>query len=79
MWIERDRFIYRHNPDDTIDAFCTACMKIICSVCTLAAAMEAETNHTCQALNPHLPKAQVKLQIRLFSTFISHNETRDGN
>jgi hypothetical protein len=54
MWIEGAPFVYRHNPDRTIDAICTTCLATICSVTTLPAVKKAEAAHRCPGLDPFL-------------------------
>jgi len=47
-------FVYRRNPDRTIDSICTRCMATVCSVGTIPAVKEAERMHECPGLPPHL-------------------------
>jgi len=54
MLIDDPPFVYRRNPDRTIDAICTTCLATICSVGTLSAVKEAERRHQCPGLAPHL-------------------------
>jgi hypothetical protein len=61
MLIEGKPFLYRHNPDHTIDAICTTCLQTVCSVGTLSAVKEAEARHVCPGfpLDPGQLSSQV--------------------
>jgi hypothetical protein len=40
-------YMYRWNPDLTIDAICTVCYETVCRERTLTLVREAETKHQC--------------------------------
>ena len=48
-------FMYRWNPDLTIDAICTACYETVCRERTLTLVREAETKHQCPGKANGLP------------------------
>jgi predicted Fe-S protein YdhL (DUF1289 family) len=54
MLVDGKAFIYRHNPNDTIDAICTTCFRTACNIASFTEISQAEQAHVCSGVPPHL-------------------------